>query len=114
MITPLSKDDIVYIAKAMDDSVLLEMVDQVFDAGKIIKSAHIQAGHYLADKLRSNIADELSAKGSINGFNVWQPIEIEIENVGVVKLLKVIDVGSEVLVDAASTNKLINTNRVVM
>ena len=113
MITPQSKDDIIHIANATDDSVLLEMVEQVFDAGKIIKRAHIQAGHYLAEKLRANLAGALPEKGSIDGFNVWQPLEIEIENMGLVKLLKVIDVGSEVLVDAAITNRLIDTNRMV-
>ncbi|MDL2287392.1 DrmE family protein [Eubacteriales bacterium OttesenSCG-928-G02] len=112
MITPQSKDDIVYIAKATDDSVLLEMVEQVFSAGRTIKSAHIQAGHHLADKLRINLADALAAEGSIDGFNVWQPLEVEIENIGAIKLLKVIDVGSEVLVDTTSTNRLIDTNRV--
>ena len=114
MITPSSKDDIVFIAKATEDSVLLEMVDQVFDAGKVIKSAHIQAGHHLADKLRSNLAAALSSKESIDGFNVWQPIELDIEDIGLVKLLKVIDVGSAVYVDASSTNRLIDTNRIIM
>jgi hypothetical protein len=114
MITPLSKDDIVYIAKAMDDEVLLEMVEQVFEAGKKIKSAHIQAGHHLAEKLRVNLAEGLSEVGNLDGFNVWQPIEVEIENIGTIKLLKVIDVGAEVLVDSTSTNRLIDTNRVAM
>ena len=114
MITPLSKDDIVHIAKATDDSVLLEIVDQVFKAGKVIKSAHIQAGHHLAEKLRTNLADALAATSSIDGFNVWRPIEIEVEKIGLVKLLKVIDVGSEVLIDAVSTNRLIDTNRIAM
>ena len=113
MITPLSKDDIVYIAKAVEDSVLLEMVDRVFGAGKIIKRAHIQAGHHLAEKLRTKLVEALSLKDNIDSFNVWQPIEIDIDGVGLVKLLKVIDVGCEVLVDAVSTNKLIDTNRIV-
>ena len=114
MITPLSKDDIVYIAKATDDSILLEMVEQVYSAGKVIKSAHIQAGHHLAEKLRTNLVDALFATGSIDGFNVWQPIEMDVENIGSIKLLKVIDVGSEVFVDATSTNRLIDTNKALV
>jgi hypothetical protein len=114
MITPFSKDDITYIAKATDDSILHEMVDQVFDAGKTIKSAHIQAGHHLAEKLRTTLADVLSTRENIDRFNVWQPIEINIENIGLIKLLKVIDIGSEVFVNAASANKLIDTNKVLM
>ena len=114
MITPSSKEDIIHIAKATDDSVLLEIVEQVFDAGRIIKSAHIQAGRHLAEKLRINLANALFAKGSIDSFNVWQPIEIEIENIGLVKLLKTIDIGPEVLIDASITNRLINANRVTI
>ena len=114
MITPLSKDDIVFIAKAMEDSVLLEIADKVFDAGKIIKSAHIQAGNHLADKLRTKLTTALSSGKSIDSYNVWQPIEMDIENIGFIKLLKVIDVGSEMIVDASSTNRLIDANRVIV
>jgi hypothetical protein len=114
MITPQSKEDIVYIAMATDDQILLEMAEDVFDAGRTVKRAHIQAGHHLAKELQRSLAQVLSAQESIDGLNVWQPIEIEIEHIGVVKLLKVIDVGTEVLIDAAGTNRLINTNRVVV
>lgn len=114
MITPQSKEDIICVAKATKDSVLLEMVDSVFEAGKTIKRAHIKAGHHLAEKLRAYLAAALSSVGSIDSFNIWQPIEIEIESVGIVKLLKVIDIGSKVLVDTTSTNRLIDTNRVTM
>ena len=111
MITPQSKDDIAFIAKATEDSVLLEIVDRVFDAGKIIKSVHIQAGHHLAEKLKTSLSTYLISMGNIDSFNTWEPIEVEIENIGNIKILKVIDVGTEVFVDEAITNKLIDTNK---
>jgi len=111
-ISPQSKDDIVYIAKATDDAVLLEIVDKVFDAGRQVKSAHISAGHYLADKLRSNLSSSLTLMESIDGFNVWKPIDMDIEDIGNIKILKVIDIGEKVMVDTANTNRLIDTNRV--
>lgn len=113
IIMPQSKEDLIAIAISTDDPVLLEMVDGVFEAGKIIKSAHIQAGHFLAEKLKSNLATALAAFGNIDGFNVWQPIELDIEDIGRIKILKVIDVGKSVFVDAVNTNRLINTNRIV-
>lgn len=113
MITPLSRDDLIYIAKATEDSVLLEMVDKVFEAGKTIKRAHVQAGHYLAGKVKTNLASTLAAMG-FDGFNIWKPIDIEIEDIGMIKILKVIDVDPEVSVDATSTNRLIDTNRVIL
>jgi hypothetical protein len=111
-ISPQSKDDIVYIAKATDDAVLMEIVDKVFDAGRQVKNAHITAGHYLADKLRSNLSSSLTLMESIDGFNVWEPIDMDIEDIGNIKILKVIDVGDKVMVDIANTNRLIDTNRV--
>lgn len=111
MISPKSKEDITYIAKATDDFVLLEMVDIVFEAGRIVKNAHVQAGHYLAEKLKSNLLKALIDLGGTDGFNIWEPIEIEIENVGMVKILKVIDVGRAIYIESTSTNRLIDTNR---
>ena len=113
VIKPQSKEDVIAIARSTDDPVLLEMVDEVFEAGMTIKSAHIQAGHYLAEKLKSNLATALAAFGNIDGFNVWQPIELDIEDIGRIKILKVIDVGETVFVDATITNRLIDTNRII-
>ena len=113
MITPQSKDDIAYIAEATGDTVLSEIVDNVFEAGRVIKSAHIQAGHHLAQSLKSSLASSLTWMGSIDSFNVWDPIEVSVENVGNIKILKVIDVGAEIIIDAANTNRLLNTNRIV-
>lgn len=114
MISPKSKKDIVFIAQATNDNDLLNGVDDVFEAGKTVKNAHIRAGHHLADKLRKKLATVLASKGSIDGSSVWEPIEIHIEDIGLVNLLKVVDVGPEVLVDATSTNKLIDINKVTM
>ena len=44
----------------------------------------------------------------IDPFNFWEPIEMEIEGIGTIKVLKVIDVGNAVMVDVADTNRLID------
>jgi hypothetical protein len=111
MITPQSKNDITFIAEATDDIVLLELADKVFEAGKRVKSAHLQAGHYLAEKLKASLAIELSSMKGIDEFSVWNPIEITVEGIGTVRILKVIDIGAEMLVEATTANRLINTNR---
>jgi len=113
-ITPQSKDDIKFIAIATEDAVLLETVDKVYNAGRLVKNAHISAGHYLAEKLRFNLSSSLTLMESIDGFNVWEPIDVYIEDIGNIKILKVIDVGDRVTVDAINTNRLIDTNRVTM
>ena len=112
VITPQMKDDIIYIARAFNDPVLLEMVDQVYDAGTRIKSAHIKAGHYLSDKLKKSIASFLQTHDEIDIYNVWEPIDIVLEDVGAIKILKVIDISPEVLIELSNTNRLIDTNRV--
>ena len=45
--------------------------------------------------------------GKIDPFNFWEPIEINVEGIGTVKILKIIDIGSMVQVDSSDTNRLI-------
>ena len=45
--------------------------------------------------------------GDIDPFNIWEPIEMQIDGVGTVRILKIIDIGTPVVVDIADTNRLI-------
>ncbi len=84
-----------------------KLVDQVFEAGKVVKSAHVKAGRILSSKLRKKIVEELEAYEDIDPFNIWEPIEMTIEGIGPVKILKIIEIGSPINVDVSYTNRLL-------
>jgi len=106
-IAPDNKDDLMYIAQITEDAVLFEMIDVVFDAAREVRNAHIQAGRYLSGKLKEKIAAALHEYGDIDPFNIWEPVILSLEDIGTVKILKVIDIGPRIEVDAADTNRLI-------
>ena len=107
MIQPRSKDDLMAIAKAADDSVLLEQIDKVIIAGNDVDGAHKSAGGLLSKRLRGRISSVLKENGDIDILNVWDPITIDCEDIGIVKILKVIDVGTDVPVERGNTNRLL-------
>lgn len=107
VIAPQQKQDLQYIATITENSVINELLDQIFDAAQEVKSAHVQAGRILSAQLRSRIVEALESYGDIDPFNIWEPIEMTVDGIGPVKILKIIDVGSPVVVDIANTNRLI-------
>ena len=108
VISPQEKKDIEFIAKATEDDVLLEQIDLVFEAGKLVKRAHVQAGRNLSALLRTQIVQKIQELGQIDRYNLWEPIPLCIEGVGNVKMLKVIDIGMEIMVETANTNRLLS------
>lgn len=92
---------------ATGSSVLKELLDQVFDAAQIVRSAHVQAGRVLSMQLRNRIVEALKEYGDIDPFNIWEPIEMQVDGIGTVRILKIIDIGTPVTVDIADTNRLI-------
>ena len=107
MIAPMQKEDLQYIGDITESSVINELSDQIFDAAQEVRSAHVQAGRVLSAKLRNKIVEELENYGDIDPFNIWEPVEMNIDSIGTVKVLKVIDVGAPIVVDIADTNRLI-------
>lgn len=108
IIAPQSKEDLEHIAAATGNDVLKELIDQIFDAAQIVRTAHVQAGRLLSQQLRSKIVGALSEYGDIDPFNIWEPIEMQVEGIGIVNILKIIDIGPPVIVDIADTNRLID------
>lgn len=108
MIAPQSKQDLEHIAAATGSGVLKEMLDDVYEAAQAVRTAHTQAGRVLSQKLRERVVAALKDYGDIDPFNIWDPIEMQIEDVGLVRILKIIDIGSPVVVDIADTNRLID------
>ena len=72
-----------------------------------MRKAHVLAGRKLSDQLKQTLAAELKNYGEIDPFNFWEPINIEIDGIGNVKVLKIIDIGSEIEISSADTNRLI-------
>lgn len=107
IISPQSKEDLQIIAAVTENEMLSEMLDSIFDAAQEVREAHRLAGRKLSEQLRMTLAQELIQFGGIDPFNFWEPIDMEIEGIGIVKVLKIIDIGSEVEVDPADTNRLI-------
>ncbi|NLD47699.1 MAG: hypothetical protein GX660_10935, partial [Clostridiaceae bacterium] len=107
-IIPQNKTDLQFIAAVTEDAVLLDKLDEVFDAGNTVKSAHIKAGRIISEKLRRCIAEELQLLGDIDPYNIWDPITFTIDEVGIVKILKIMDISkTPIIVDNTNTNKLL-------
>lgn len=108
IIIPQDKEDLVFIAQMTQDTVLLEKIDEIFDAGTLIKNAHIKAGRILSKRLTEGIAKKLLSGERIDPYNIWESIELNLEEVGSVKILKVIDLGQEwIPVSVNDANKIL-------
>lgn len=108
MIAPQSKQDLESIAAITENDVLKEMMDQVYNAGQIVKTAHMQAGRTLSLLLRNRVVEALKDYGDIDPFNIWEPIEMTVDGIGMVRILKIIDIGAPIVVDITDTNRLID------
>ena len=108
IISPQDKRDLEFIARATEDDALLKEIDRVYDAGKLVKSAHVQAGRNLSTLLRTQIVQKIQDLGQIDLYNLWEPIPLYIEGVGNVKMLKVIDIGMEMIVETVNINRLLS------
>lgn len=108
LIIPQDSDDLKYIAEITGDSVLAEKMNEIINVGNYIKNAHIKAGRILSDRLTESIALNLSNGSVIDPLNIWEPIEIELNEVGVVKILKIVDIGQAFIpVESSNSNKVL-------
>lgn len=107
VIAPQSKNDLKIIAKVTQDKELIENIDKFYDAAQDVRKAHVLAGKKLSEQLKRTIAAELKNHEKIDPFNFWEPINMEVDGIGNVKILKIIDIGSEIKINSADTNRLI-------
>ena len=107
VISPRSKEDLKIIATVTENEMLMELLDDVYQAAQDVRKAHILAGRKLSEQLKLKLANELKKCQDFDPFNIWEPIEMDIEGIGSIKVLKIIDIGSEINVSATDTNKLI-------
>lgn len=108
LIQPSSKDDILCIAEATGDDVLKEKIENIYEAGIIVRNTHKQAGRILSKRLKNKIGEHIRKLEKIDAYNVWDPITIPLEDIGQVIILKVIDVSDIISVDISNTNRLIS------
>lgn len=107
LIQPNDKEDLMCIALSTGDDVLKERLEEIHEAGREVRAAHIQAGRILSQRLKNNIGNHMRNLGEIDTFNVWDPIVIQLEDVGQVQILKIIDVNDAIPVDFGNTNRLL-------
>lgn len=107
IIAPQELSDIKCIAIATKDKVLTERLDEIFEAGLDVKRAHLMAGKWLSQLLRKHIAEEIGKLGEIDPTAVTLPIIFNMEDIGKVQILKVIDIGEMIMVGVSNTNSLI-------
>ena len=107
IIAPRSKEDLKIIADVTEYEVLIEKFDSVYEAAQEVRNAHLLAGRKLSEQLKLTLANELKEYENIDPFNFWEPIDIEVDGIGSVKVLKIIDIGTEVEVASSDTNRLI-------
>lgn len=103
-----SKEDLICIANTLNDAILAETIDDVFEAGNTVKRAHVKAGQYLSQKLRLQIAEKISEFGDIDAFNIWDPMVLSLEDIGKVIILKIIDINKPIKIDSSNTNRLLS------
>ena len=102
-----SKGDLICIAKALNDDLLLDSIDEVYTAGLDVKRAHLKAGQFLSQRLRAQVAERIAEHGEIDVFNIWDPIELNLEDIGKVIILKIIDTNRPIQIDSSNTNRLL-------
>lgn len=107
IIAPRSREDLQILAEVTENETLLELLDSIFEAAKEVRNAHVLAGRKLSEQLKLTLALKLKKFEDIDPFNFWEPIDMDIEGIGNVKVLKIIDIGAEIQIDSANTNRLI-------
>lgn len=107
VIAPQQKQDLQHIAAITGSKVISDSLDQIYEAAREVRAAHVQAGRALSIQLRSKIVEALASHGDIDPSDILEPIEMTVEGIGPVKILKIKDVGSPIVVDTVNTNRLI-------
>lgn len=112
IIMPDDIKDLVHIASATRNQELIKLKDQVYEAGKIVQEAHRAAGRKLTEMLKKVIAEELRVLEDVDLVDLWKPININVEGVGNIKVIKIKNIGSKALdVLSIHTNKLLTEER---
>ncbi len=105
-IMPSQKEDLIHIAEATSDDVMLERVDEIYEAGREVRGAHVQAGAFLSRQLIHQLANYMMQYGQIDPYNIDSPIVLNLEDIGKVRVLKIIDIGTPIEVFVSEVNHI--------
>jgi len=106
-IAPQDKDNLLYIATALNDNYLINNIDKIYDVCKYVKASHVRAGNDISSRLKRGIADSISELPDIKRTDIWDPIDMNLDELGKVKILKVTNIGDPITVDLIHTNRLL-------
>ena len=109
MIIPEDQDDLRAIALVSKDPDLQSRLNEVFETGRVVRSAHIKAGRIISEKLRRRIATELQKRSDVDVHNILDSFTFEIDEGLTVHVLKIIDINrTPVQVKSQDTNRLLS------
>jgi hypothetical protein len=107
MITPQKMDDIEAIISLSDKNDTSLSVQDIYDAGKIVKRAHIKAGKILSNALKTRLRNILNEDGS--DFDLFDSAgETCIEGIGSIRILKIENISELHSINKVYLNKLID------
>jgi hypothetical protein len=107
VISPQDEFDIVAIASATNDPELVDHLQEVIISAASVRRAHIMAGKKLSEQLKKQIPEKLVEIGSDKLATIWKPLDIYLDEIGNVMLLKVSAVGNPVEVGILHINKIL-------
>jgi len=108
VIGPHDEFDLDIIAKALNDEELRNNIDEVKNAIREVRSAHLQASEYLKKKLLESLPKLLDNKDKLNNLLNGEEQILNIEGIGQAKLLKVDEVAHDwIEVSIRQVNRLI-------
>lgn len=107
-IAPQDKDNLLYIAIALKDNYLINNIKKITEACAIVNAAHKKAGFEISNKLKKEVSKFLSKMPNLGMIDIWEPIELQLDELGKIKILKVILIGDPITVDSINTNRLLS------
>ena len=105
LIAPQTKRDIEILAKATDNAVTGEMVDDIYQASRVVKNAHITAGRLLSNRLSNELGHYIKEM-AVNADECWKSLDIDIEDVGNAKIMKIENIGEQAQVENSYVGRL--------
>lgn len=106
-IIPRNKSRIGQIATAIGDATLLNNKEDVYEAGKHLRNVHQRAGRFLSNSLKNKLPSTLHSMVDFNLDNIFEPITIDLEDIGTITILKIIDMGNSIKVHVTDVNRFI-------
>ena len=106
-IAPKDIENLLYISIALNDNYLINNYEKIWETCRYVKAAHIKAGNEISNRLKNGIAKSISDMPKTRRVDIWDPIDLQLDELGKVKILKVTSIGEPIIVDIIHTNRLL-------